>query len=365
MFGTGTDWVQLTWSALGPGEVVIRVGDRIEHVVTDGGPGSRVVTDLPAGTELEVRVDGPGVGSGGAHQLVARTLTPPPGEELLRLATVSDVHIGSHTTGFLHTIAEIPEPDVPHTVRCLKAARSEALAWGAQHLVVKGDLVDVSHQANWDRAGRVLGGLPIPVDVLPGNHERSKTGDVDPAAGAAAAGLRLVDDFAIIDRDGVRLIMADTTRPRTDVGRITDVAHHIVDAAGSTTTPVLVALHHQLMRWPVPTYIPLGIPRPQARRFLGALGDANPRTLVTSGHTHRHRAHAHGPVLVTEVGSTKDFPGTWAGYQIHEGGIVQTVRRIREPSVIRWTDHTRRAAVGVWAAWSPGRLDHRCFSTTW
>ena len=111
--------------------------------------------------------------------------------------------------------------------------------------------------------------------------------------------------------------------------------------------------------------MPVGVPPAEARQFLDALAAANPHTLVSSGHTHRHRRRHHGPVTITEVGSTKDFPGTWAGYDVHEGGIVQTVRRIADPSAIRWTDHTRRAAAGLWSRWAPGRLGDRCFTRTW
>ena len=78
--------------------------------------------------------------------------------------------------------------------------------------------------------------------------------------------------------------------------------------------------------------------------------------MVTSGHTHRHRARRHGPLLVTEVGSPKDYPGTWAGYLVYEGGIVQTVRRVMAPEAIRWTQRTARMFGGAWGRWSPGRL---------
>ncbi len=129
--------------------------------------------------------------------------------------------------------------------------------------------------------------------------------------------------------------------------------------------PVLVALHHQLMTTPVPTYIPTGIDRDQSRAFLDRLVAANPAVLVTSGHTHRHRRRRHGPAVITEVGSPKDFPGTWAGYVVHEGGIRQVVRRIGRPDVLRWTDRSRTAALGLWGRWSPGSLDDRCFAHTW
>ena len=364
VWGTGTDWAQLTWSRLGPGTVRIRVGDRPEtEVIVDGGPGAHLVEGLSPATRHEIVVVGDGIDPAGVT-LAATTLTPPPGEELFRLATVSDVHLGCHTTGYLHTIAEIPTPAVPHTIRCLRTAQTEASFWGAQRLIVKGDLVDRSDREIWAEAADVLAALSIPVDILPGNHERSKIGDVDPYLGAAEVGLDLVDGVRVVDVDGARLVFADTTRPGTDVGQI-DHADEIIDAASATSSPTLVFLHHQLIRHAIPTYLPVGVPRPAARRFLQALGEANPRTLVSSGHTHRHRRYDVGPVTVTEVGSTKDFPGSWAGYQVFEGGIVQTVRRTSEPSVIRWTDHTRRAALGVWGRWAPGPMSSRCFARRW
>lgn len=364
VWGVGTDWVQVTWSRLGPGTVRFRLGDRPpEDVVVDGGPGSHVLEGLTAATRHRIDVSGAGI-TPNDITLTATTLTPPPGEELFRIATVSDVHLGCDTTGYLHTIAEIPTPAVPHTIRCLRAAQTEASFWGAERLVVKGDLVDRSDRETWAVAADVLAALSVPVDILPGNHERSKVGDVDPYLGASEVGLDLVDGVRAIDVDGARLVFADTTRPGTDIGQI-DAADDIVSAAGASSGPALVFIHHQLIRHVVPTYLPIGVPRPAARRFLKDLGRANERSIVSSGHTHRHRRYDVGPVTVTEVGSTKDFPGTWAGYQVYEGGIVQTVRRTGEPSVIRWTDHTRRAALGIWGRWAPGPMTSRCFARRW
>ena len=59
------------------------------------------------------------------------------------------------------------------------------------------------------------------------------------------------------------------------------------------------------------------------------------------------------------------YGGTWAGYVVHEGGIRQVVRRVAAPAAIRWTEETKRALLGVWGRWSPGRLDDRCLSHTW
>ncbi len=363
VFGVGTDWIQLTWSRLGPGPVRVRCGDHVSEVLADGGPGSHVIHGLASGTEHRIELTGVGV-AGREHTRTAATLATPPGEELFRLATVSDAHVGSKATGYFHTMAEIPPAPVPHAVRCLRAARSEALYWGAQHLVVKGDLVDASDKEKWSLAADVLGGLSIPVDLIPGNHEAKSRGAVEPVLGAADVGLHLVDGVRTIDRDGVRLVLADTSRAGKEMGDLRN-GPEVLARAREADTPVFVALHHQLTRHLVPTYVPLGIPQPSSRRFLRSLGTANPRTIVTSGHTHRHRRYDLGPVTVTEVGSTKDFPGTWAGYQFFEGGVVQTVRRVAEPSVIRWTDHTRRAAAGAWGFWAPGPRDSRCFTRMW
>ena len=364
VFGVGPDWIQVTWSALGPGPVTFRCGDQRAEVLADGGPGAQLLQGVPAGSDVRVELAGGGVAEG-SLDLTTRTLPLPPGEELLRFATISDVHVGSGSTGYFHTIVEIPEPEVPHPVRCLRAALDELTRWGAQHLIVKGDLVHRSEQVHWDVVGDVLAGIDLPVEVVPGNHERSKTGDVPADVALEGLGRSLVSGVRWVDRSGVRLLMADTTRPRTDIGDLTAVHDGLVAAAATTTTPVFLALHHQPMRFRFPVYLPPGIPGPQARRLFGALGEANPRIVASSGHTHRHRRYRVSGVTVSEVGSTKDFPGTWAGYHVHEGGVAQVVRRIAEPSCIRWTDHTRRAALGVWSRWAPGRLDDRCFTVTW
>jgi Icc protein len=364
VFGVGPDWIQVTWSALGPGTVEVRCAGEQTTLHADGGPGAHLIEGLASGREVRIDIAGEGVAEG-RLTLDARTLTAPPGEELLRVATVSDVHIGSHSTGYFHTIVEIPEPEVTHTVRCLRAALDELTGWGAEHLVVKGDLVHRSEQANWDVVGRELEGFGIPIDVIPGNHERSKAGDVPAEDAIAELGHPLVAGVRWVDHSGVRILMADTTRPRTDIGDLGAVHDDLVAAATGTEGPVFLALHHQPMRFRFPVYLPPGIPGPQARRLFADLGRANARLIASSGHTHRHRRHRIQGVTATEVGSTKDFPGTWAGYHVHEGGVVQVVRRIAEPSCIRWTDHTRRAALGVWSRWAPGRLGDRCFTVEW
>lgn len=365
VFGVGTDCVQLCWRALGPGPVTVEAGAATVDVDADGGPGAVTLRDVGAGAELDVVLRGPGLPGDGPLLRRAELLPRPAGALLTRIATVNDVHLGSASTGFLHTIIEKPEPEVPHPLRCGAAALDEAEAWGAEHLVVKGDLVDVSKPDHWERAGRMLADRSFTLHGLLGNHERSRRSTVDATEAAATIGLPLTDGVRSVDLPGVRLVLVDSTRPGYDTGTWSRHLDEVVDAAASTDAPVLVAVHHQPMPLPFPTYLPPGVPSPDARRFLDALGQANPRALVITGHTHRHRRHRRGHVTVAEVGSTKDYPGTWGSYEVYEGGIVQRVVRTERPDCIRWTEYTGRAALGAWRRWSPGRLRDRCFTRFW
>ena len=84
--------------------------------------------------------------------------------------------------------------------------------------------------------------------------------------------------------------------------------------------------------FPFPTVYPPGLPFGESRRLLEALaGPRQPATFLTCGHRHRNRRYDYGRLVVTEVGSTKDYPGVWAGYKVFEGGIIQLVRRTATP----------------------------------
>jgi Icc protein len=316
-----------------------------------------VVDGLTPAATLAITVDGKRAGT-------ATTPAAPPGRLLTRVATISDLHIGETTFGVMPRLASQRDPAVAHPVVCTAAAISELLDWGAEMLVVKGDLAHGNRRSEYELAAELLARLPVPTMVLPGNHDGGNIHRHDAAAVLAEHGLCLVDKVTVVDRPGVRLIGTDT-RTRTQAGTVRASADDVAAAAGDAPAGVLVLLHHQLMTAPVVTYPPPGIPAAEAGPFLDGVAAAQPRAVVTSGHTHRHRARRHGPLLVTEVGSPKDYPGTWAGYLVYEGGIVQTVRRVMAPEAIRWTQRTARMCAGAWGRWSPGRLSDRCVAQTW
>lgn len=362
--------LQLCWRHLDAGVVAVRAGEVERTVDWHGGPGALTLDGLEPGRPYQVRVTARVRGRSVDPVLATRTLAALDGPELVRFATLSDLHIGSDAWDLLGRMRERGagvEHDI-HTVRCARAALAEAQRWGAQHLFLKGDLTDKGQPDEWDTLGRLLADVPIPVHAIPGNHDRKVYDDrtIPAEDGAARIGLDLITEPTAIDLDGLRVVLFDSTVPELHQGRIADQRREAVAALlAEHDGPCLVATHHYLQRTPMAWFWPPGVPRGQATPFLDAVAAANRRTLVTSGHTHRHRRRSHGPLVLTEVGSPRDYPGTFGGYVVHATGVRQVVRRIEAPEAITWTERTRRGAFGAWGRWSPGRLDDRCFVHRW
>ena len=296
-----------------------------------------------------------------AREVPDAGLAPPPGAELFRFATVSDVHVGLEHFAFLPTVHDPLRgtPGIePPSIRCLRAAVDEARAWGAQLLVVKGDLTQHGHVDEARRAMEAIG--DVPVLVLRGNHEHQRSADdLLPVFGDAA-----VQGVRTHDVPGARIVVFDSTVPGHHRGSYDLHADDVVDAIAGAGPSILLTHHHpQPLR--IAHHWPPGIRSDEAARFFDRVVAANPRVFMSTGHTHRHRRHEHGRLVITEVGSTQHFPGTWAGYAVHEGGVRQVVRRVAAPAAIAWTEATRRGVAGVWARWSVGRLEDRSFSITW
>ena len=377
--------VQVAWQALPAGEVWVEAGATRVHVgATEpawlrrrdrrprqlarrdgavGGPGVAVIAGLCPATTYDVTVTGPGL----PRRVLSRvtTLAPPPGRLLSRFATLNDIHIGERRFGALSTIEDVrplPEGWETYTLRCARHALDEALAWGADAIVVKGDLTRRGTPVELREAGKLLAGLPVPAEAVLGNHELHTHG-VDARSVLAENGIDIPDEPWARDLPGVRLIFGHSPVHGHKYGAIDPAQRgQLAALAGAAPSAAFVVVHHQPQRWRIAGEYPPGIPGPQSVALLDALGAANRATMVATGHTHRHRRRHHGPVVVVETGSTKDYPGTWAGYAVHEGGIRQVVRRISAPDVMAWTEGTYWALGGLWGRWSPGQLADRCFT---
>lgn len=347
---------QLVGRGLAPGSHEIEVDGRTYGL--DGPLGAVEVTALRPGTTYAVRLDG-------RDATALTTLTEPPGRLVARFATVSDLHIGERGFGHWPRLRHPGTGGQSHPMICATAALDETVRWGAERLVVKGDLSHHCRRWEYDLLAPLLQACPVPLVLIPGNHDGGNHHIDDAEACLAAHGLRLHMDVEVVDLPSLRVVAVNSMVPHRDRGGLLGRWSRIEGALQDARGPCLLATHHQLMTKPVPTYLPPGILFPHANRFLSRVGAANPATLVTSGHSHRHRRRRHGSVVVTEVGSVKDHPGTWAGYLVYEGGIVQVVRRVAAPQAIAWTERTAASVFGVWGRWSPGRLADRSFSHTW
>ncbi len=349
--------IQLSWRGLPPGDITLTCAEQVVVQQSPSGAGSATIAGLEPNTQYEITATQGAVTLGHLH---AHTAPRPPGELLHKFATLSDLHLGRGHFGLTRRMRE-SDPDTPHTLRCSLAATRELLDWGAAQLIVKGDLVDSSREHAWAEAAVWRTAVTVPLTAICGNHEMAHWSTVDPFEEAQKLGFAFQGGVTTIDTDGLRLILMDSSVPNIDKGTWKPHLHEVVAALESTEQPAMLITHHQPNLVRRPRYLPLGIPEAEAREFLRTAARANRNWFGTSGHTHRHRRYLIEGVTWSEVGSPKDFPGTWAGYSVFESGVTQMVRRVEDPACIDWLDYTRRAALGAWALWSPGKLSDRCF----
>jgi predicted phosphodiesterase len=354
---------QVCWHDLPEGSI-LEAGDARADVSGAGSVGALNLEGLPPDTPLDLTLRSPGAG----RRQVARfrTLAPPPGRLLCRFATVNDIHVGERAFGLLRTLS-LPDGSSAenHSLLCARTALQEALAWGAEAVVAKGDLTYHGRAEEWEQVGRLLSALTVPVDALLGNHDVARNA-VDGRAALAAHDIHTPSEPFIRDLPGIRLVMAHSEVPGHSGGHVVGAQRdRIGELLREGERPAFLTMHHYLQRHQLPTSYPRGIAGNEARALLDTVVAANPATFVSTGHSHRHRRRHYGPVVLTEIGATMHYPGTWAGYAVHEGGIRQVVRRVAAPEAIQWTQRTRLVLLGLWGLWTPGLRADRCFSHTW
>ena len=359
---------QLSWTRLNPdadGVLLSDEGGSTTHIPIDArvgsSPGAIEIGKLRPSTTYAVQQSGP-TGDEASPEIVFRTLDRPAGEELYRFASISDTHIACERFGALRTLSERPRRSEPPTMRCADAAIAEAVGWGAQAVLVKGDVTEKSTRSEWEHAFEVLRRHDVEYHLMPGNHDVHPFGDISPAKAAAEGGFHLTEQMDHLDRPGVRIICLDTTISKRGKGRLPVSPDAIADTAKQAPGLCVVAMHHHIQPTKVPRSWPVGIDRDEGALLVNTLRTLDRPILITSGHAHRHRLEAYGPITASVVGSTKDWPGVWAGYIVYESGLVQVVRRVARPDAIAWTDYTARALAGIWGLVSAGHRYDRCFT---
>lgn len=290
-----------------------------------------------------------------------RTL-PERGELLSTFATVNDVHFGEVECGRVegHDGPEVGpvlsvgpgEPPYPETMS--RAAVAEMLEVDPVAVVVKGDITAGGTDAEIDAFLDVYAPFGDRLHWVRGNHESYH----HVQRGAVP--------FQQVDLPGVRLVVIDTSLDgRTQGGVSAEQLDRLDAAAADSDRPVVVLGHHHAWNPLSPERAPdyFGV-NPDDSEGLIEVVARRPRIVAyLAGHTHRNRVRRFpttGSVPWGEVSSVKDYPGAWAEYRVHEGGIVQVLHRVSSPEALAWTERTRAMFFGLYADYAFGRLADRC-----
>lgn len=328
--------------------------------ITTVGPDLAVVHDGGCVRRYE------GLEAGRVHVLdglEVTTMDDPGGELLASFATVNDVHFGETRCGLVEghedeigPILTVDPGEPPYPLTMNRAAVAEIDAAGVDAVFVKGDLTnagtDEEYAAFLDTYEGAFGDR---LTHVRGNHD-------------AYRGQTYADwPLQRVDLPGATVVLLDTTIPFRSSGGLRPEQLDELDAiAADADRPVVVLGHHHV--WD---------PRSAERNdsYFGLHPDSSERLIDVAarrrsivgyfaGHTHRNRVRRlpqTGAMPWVEVACVKDYPGAWAEYRVHEGGIVQLHHRISAPEALAWTERTREMYLGTYADYAFGRLADRCF----
>jgi 3',5'-cyclic-AMP phosphodiesterase len=162
-------------------------------------------------------------------------------------------------------------------------------------VLVTGDLAEHADPAEYARVRELLAPLPMPVHVVPGNHD-------DP---------RAMREHFPLDGDGeyrytatcgsLRVVACDTSRRGRDDGEL-DLDW--LEAQLHDETPTIVAMHHPPLDTGIGGLDKIGLP-PAQRTALGALFERAPHVrCVAAGHVHRTAFGVLGGCAVVACAST-------------------------------------------------------------
>lgn len=297
--------------------------------------------------------------------LAFHTLPNPPGDRLCTFATVNDVHFGETVCGVMHEgdagphfRVEAGEDPYPETMNA--GAIAEILALDPPLVVVKGDLTSDAGPDQLEAFERAyVSTFGDRLMVVRGNHESYH----DETYAAIPFQERTLP--------GVIVVLLDTSLPRVEYGGVSDEQVDWLDDVGARADrPVMVMGHHHV-------WSPESHRRPD--RYFGVRPDDSEKLVEVfvrrpslvgywAGHTHRNRARrfavtGHRPWA--EVSCVKDYPGAWAEYRVHEGGVVQVFRRIATPEALSWSERTRAMFGGLYHDYAFGSVEDRNFLLTW
>jgi 3',5'-cyclic-AMP phosphodiesterase len=153
-------------------------------------------------------------------------------------------------------------------------------------VIVTGDLADGSTPVEYARFRELIAPLPVPVHVIPGNHDQ----DLDwEGPRAVACG-------------DIRVVLCDTMRPGCDGGELDlDWLAAELEKSGA---PTIVAMHHPPVLIGIGGLDAIGLAPAQRTALAEVLARAPHVVRVIAGHVHRSAFAKVGTTPVTTCAST-------------------------------------------------------------
>jgi 3',5'-cyclic AMP phosphodiesterase CpdA len=181
--------------------------------------------------------------------------------------------------------------------RAVEALRAQRPAPDA--VIVTGDIADGARAIEYERVRELLAPLPMPVHVLPGNHDdRDALREWFGLDGGAGERVQYTARCGAL-----RIVACDTSVPGRDDGEL-DVEWLAAQVAAEPDAPTIVAMHHLPLPIGLPVLDEIGLPAERVR----ALGDLLARSpqvrRVVTGHVHRTVAGSLGGCAVLACTST-------------------------------------------------------------
>ena len=131
---------------------------------------------------------------------------------------MSDIHVGLEDFGILGRLTDVEQGQ---TMRSARAAIDEATAWGAQSLLIKGDITQDGKSDEWSAAPQIFKDLDPTLDIVAtaGNHDVKKCRDLEPdvAIGSLTGSF---DSVQVRSLPGAEILLVDTTVMERGHGKI-------------------------------------------------------------------------------------------------------------------------------------------------
>ena len=165
-------------------------------------------------------------------------------------------------------------------------------------IVVTGDIACDGKPEAYEIVAQTLADLPVPVRVLPGNHDRrSNLVRLFPDFVEADAGKDAVE--FTIERDDALVVGLDTLQPGRNWGALSDASLARLEAALADGRPVLTLMHH------TPVHSGMGkMDEPFGNRGrLKEILSRRPDVRLATGHMHRGLVTRFGDTIVTTAPS--------------------------------------------------------------